>query len=348
MPTTSTPSTRGRRIRRRPDNAVLDEVRGAFTKADAAQKRRPGRPTLMKTIAGATDYQVRRAIATLKTEQQATERPALRKLTEEQMPRKLVLTAPVSQSSPGPRQNGTRPATTTTPAPPSTTDSTTTPNPESTPGPAPGVKPPGDPTSPPHPPTNTSRHQPVRPPRSWPLALIGLAAAVAVWGGWVDLGRLTGFGMVQPLPGLVDGLRINTAIVLPIGIEAYGGYALRTWLSSATLSAKTRRYAGWSALASLVVGAGAQVASHLMKATGITVAPWGVTVVVSCVPVVVLGLATGLATLVRQDTAGARPSPTTASAPNTSPEHHPHDTHRAVRLATIKSWWTRTVRHAHQ
>ncbi|OLF13483.1 hypothetical protein [Actinophytocola xanthii] len=145
------------------------------------------------------------------------------------------------------------------------------------------------------------------PPSAWPLAFIGLAAAVAVWGGWVDLGRFTGFGLVQPLPGLVDDFRINTAIVLPIGIEAYGGYALRTWLSSAALSARTRSYARWSALVSLAVGGGAQVASHLMKAHDITVAPWWVTVVVSCVPVAVLGLATGLATLVRQDTTSPAP-----------------------------------------
>jgi hypothetical protein len=102
----------------------------------------------------------------------------------------------------------------------------------------------------------------------------------------------------------VDEFWINTAIVLPVGIEAYGGYALRTWLSSAALSGRTRSYAGWSALVSLMVGGGAQVASHLLTASGITIAPWWVTVVVSCVPVAVLGLATGLATLVRQDTSG--------------------------------------------
>lgn len=72
---------------------------------------------------------------------------------------------------------------------------------------------------------------------------------MAVWGGWAELGRYTGFGMVQPLPGLVDSFWINTAIVLPVSIEAYGSYALRVWLSSATLSERTRRYARWSALA---------------------------------------------------------------------------------------------------
>lgn len=140
----------------------------------------------------------------------------------------------------------------------------------------------------------------------WPVVLIALAAAIAVWGGWVDIGRMTGFGLVQPLPGLWDDLRINTAVALPIGIEAYGGFALRVWLSfSATRSRRTRTFACISAWASLLVGAGAQVASHLMRAAGMTTAPWQVTVAVACVPVAVLGLATGLATLVRQDAARA-------------------------------------------
>jgi hypothetical protein len=329
MPGISTPPETGRRTRRRPDHAVVNDVRRAFAKSSAARQRRPGRSALVR-LTGGTAYQVRRAIAILDAEQPVTTDPAsttpanptsdvrnaaTENPVEDQVSDKLVLEKPIIESSPGPpsghRQNGARPATTPIPAPLSNpgsiTEFSTALNRESPTGPSPEVKPAGDPGSPPRPPADARPYPQVRPPRAWPLGLIGLAAAVAVWGGWVDLGRLTGFGMVQPLPGLVDGLRINTAIVLPIGIEAYGGYALRTWLSSAALSAKTRRYAGWSALASLVVGAGAQVASHLMKATGITVAPWGVTVVVSCVPVVVLGLATGLATLVRQDTTGALP-----------------------------------------
>lgn len=53
-----------------------------------------------------------------------------------------------------------------------------------------------------------------RTPRPWPLVLIGLAAAVSVWSGWVGLGQLAGFGIVKPLPGLVDSLEVNSAIVL--------------------------------------------------------------------------------------------------------------------------------------
>jgi hypothetical protein len=38
---------------------------------------------------------------------------------------------------------------------------------------------------------------------TWPLYLVGAPAAVAVWAGWVGLGGDCGFGLVQPLPGIV-------------------------------------------------------------------------------------------------------------------------------------------------
>jgi hypothetical protein len=145
-----------------------------------------------------------------------------------------------------------------------------------------------------------------RPTRPWPLILIGLAAAVSVWSGWVGLGQLAGFGIVKPLPGLVDGLEINSAIVLPISVEAYAAYALRCWLTTDAITRTARRFARTSAIASLVIGALAQVAYHLMTASGIQVAPWPVIVGVASVPVLVLGLAAALANLVT-----SRPSNTT-------------------------------------
>lgn len=138
-------------------------------------------------------------------------------------------------------------------------------------------------------------------PSRFPLAVIGLAAAVAIWSGWVGLGKLTGFGDVQLLPGLVDSLHINTAVVLPLGVEFYGLYALRTWLSAAPLSARTRTYARWSSFASLAVGAAAQVAYHLMAAAHMVSAPWQITTLVACVPVCLVALAAGLARLVADD-----------------------------------------------
>ena len=68
----------------------------------------------------------------------------------------------------------------------------------------------------------------------WPLILIAAPAAVAVWSGWVGLGGLCGFGVIHPLPGIWDALRLNTAITLPVGVEAYGAYALGAWLTPGT------------------------------------------------------------------------------------------------------------------
>ena len=64
------------------------------------------------------------------------------------------------------------------------------------------------------------RHQPDRDGkpekriRSWPVLVLALPAFVAIWSGWVGLGKMTGFGPVQPLPGIADHFTINTAVTL--------------------------------------------------------------------------------------------------------------------------------------
>jgi hypothetical protein len=63
------------------------------------------------------------------------------------------------------------------------------------------------------------------PVRRWPLFLFAAPAAVVIWSGWIGLGELCGFGPVRVLPGISD-LTINTAITLPVGVEAYAAYAL--------------------------------------------------------------------------------------------------------------------------
>jgi len=128
--------------------------------------------------------------------------------------------------------------------------------------------------------------------------IIGLAAAISVWSGWVGLGQLAGFGMIQPLPGVWDDLHINTAVVLPVSVEAYAAYALRCWLTARTITPRARTFARRSAITSLVIGATAQIAFHLMTAAGLHHAPWPVTVGVPAIPVIVLGLATALANLI--------------------------------------------------
>jgi hypothetical protein len=146
----------------------------------------------------------------------------------------------------------------------------------------------------------------------WPLGLIGAPAAVAVWSGWVGLGQLCGFGVIHPLPGIWDAARINTAITLPIGVEAYGAYALGAWLTPGT-SERARRFARWSAIGALALGMLGQVAYHLLAAVHATSAPWPVTMLVSCLPVIALALGTALAHLLREPGEDAAEAETTTT-----------------------------------
>jgi hypothetical protein len=132
--------------------------------------------------------------------------------------------------------------------------------------------------------------------RRWPVLLLAAPAFVAIWSGWVGVGVLTGFGPVHPLPGIASGFTINSAITLPIGVETYAAYALRVWLSG-TGPMRAQRFAKHSAIAAFVLGGLGQIAYHLMTAAHLTVAPWPITTVVSCLPVVVLGFGAALAHL---------------------------------------------------
>ena len=132
----------------------------------------------------------------------------------------------------------------------------------------------------------------------WPLYLIAAPAAVAVWSGWVGIGTLCGFGVIHPLPGVWDAATLNTAITLPIGVEAYGAYAMGAWLSPG-VPASARRFAKWSAIGSLALGMLGQVAYHLLNAAHAARAPWPVVVLVSSLPVIVLGFGAALSHLLR-------------------------------------------------
>jgi hypothetical protein len=134
-------------------------------------------------------------------------------------------------------------------------------------------------------------------PRTWPVLLLALPAFVAIWGGWVGLGELAGFGPIRLLPGIADSFVINSAITLPIGVEVYAAYALRVWLGGIAPTRTARLFAMTSAIGSLVLGMVGQVGYHLMVAAGMTKAPWQITTFVSCLPVVVLGCGAALAHL---------------------------------------------------
>lgn len=135
--------------------------------------------------------------------------------------------------------------------------------------------------------------------RVWPVWLLMAPAAVAIWGGWVGLGEMAGFGPVNLLPGIAD-VEINTAITLPIGMEVYAAYALYVWLSGRAVG-KAKAFAKRSAITSLVVGALGQIAYHVMEAAGVGVAPWYITAAVACLPVAVLGMGAALAHMVKAD-----------------------------------------------
>jgi uncharacterized RDD family membrane protein YckC len=137
--------------------------------------------------------------------------------------------------------------------------------------------------------------------RTWPILIIAAGAFVAVWAGWVGLGGLTGFGLVNLLPGLVDDggwATIDTRITLPASMEAYSAYAFYVLLHR-NVPKRARTFAAWSAGLAVLLGMGAQVAYHQMIANGVTVAPAWVISVVSCIPVATFALGAALRAMVR-------------------------------------------------
>jgi hypothetical protein len=180
--------------------------------------------------------------------------------------------------------------------------------------------------------------------RRWPLLLIASPAAVAVWSGWVALGAMCGFGPVNLLPGIGAGFTLNTAITLPVGVEAYGAYALGAWLIPGAPE-RARKFAMRSAVGALVLGMGGQVIYHLLAAAHAARAPWPVVVVVACMPVVTLGFGAALTHLLHQPAAPGvspwpRPAPlmeaATESLRSTVPERSETD-HRASSMSTAQS-----------
>jgi hypothetical protein len=146
--------------------------------------------------------------------------------------------------------------------------------------------------------------------RSWPLLVLAAPAAAEVWSGWVGIAQKTGFGLVSPPPGILPSLHLDTSITLPVGVEAYAAYALRAWLADQhAISGRTQRFAKWSAICSFALGMAGQVAYHLLAQAGAARAPWPVTTIVSCLPVLVLAMGTTLAHMLRADAGTAADGP---------------------------------------
>jgi hypothetical protein len=140
------------------------------------------------------------------------------------------------------------------------------------------------------------------------------------------IGQMTGFGLVHPLPGIWDSFHLDTTVTLPAGVEAYAAYALRAWLSaSTTVSARTRRFACWSAIGSFLLGMAGQIAYHLLAQAQARHAPWGITTAASCLPVLVLGMGAALAHLLRADTHGLdQPGQARTAGPDQARDHADH------------------------
>jgi hypothetical protein len=152
--------------------------------------------------------------------------------------------------------------------------------------------------------------------RSWPLLVLAASAAAEVWSGWVGIAQKTGFGRVSPLPGIWAALHLDTTITLPVGVEAYAAYALRTWLGREDwITPPTRRFAKWSSICSFALGMAGHVAYHLLAQAGITRAPWPINTLASCVPVLVLAVGAALAHMLRADAAVDRPDARTSGPP---------------------------------
>jgi hypothetical protein len=156
--------------------------------------------------------------------------------------------------------------------------------------------------------------------RSWPLLVLAAPAAAEVFSGWAGLALKTGFGLVSPLPGIWPSLDLDTTITLPAGVEACAAYALRAWLArDQAVSGRTRRFAKWSAICAFALGMAGQIACHLLAQAGAARAPWPVTTVVSCLPVLVLAMGTALARMLRADAGGVLRTAARPRAPGRSP-----------------------------
>jgi hypothetical protein len=183
--------------------------------------------------------------------------------------------------------------------------------------------------------------------RSWPLLVLAAPAAAEVWSGWVGIAQKTGFGLVSPLPGIWPSVHLDTSITLPVGVEAYAAYALRAWLASEhTISARTRRFAKWSAIFSFALGMAGQIAYHLLAQAGAARAPWPITTIVSCLPVLVLAMGTTLAHMLRADATDSAPdSPAEGPATPPSPaDRSGPDTDQAAGSEALTGSGPRTTR----
>jgi hypothetical protein len=95
------------------------------------------------------------------------------------------------------------------------------------------------------------------------------------------LATCAGSGSCIRCPASSRVFRLDTAITLPVGVEAYAAYALGAWLAPvSSISARARTFARRSAIGSLCLGMLGQAIFHLLSAEHARRAPWPVVLLV--------------------------------------------------------------------
>jgi uncharacterized protein DUF2637 len=115
------------------------------------------------------------------------------------------------------------------------------------------------------------------------MTITALSAATSSFSGLQSLAEATGWP--EPL-----------SFLLPCTIDAYAMTATRVWLSSATRSARARRFARWNAVMAIGLSLIGNAVWHLIAARVLTVT-WPIVVLVGALPPAVLGLLSHLAVL---------------------------------------------------
>jgi hypothetical protein len=155
------------------------------------------------------------------------------------------------------------------------------------------------------------------PTRDWAtdigIAIVGVAAAVSSWAGWVGLALMAGW--TQSV-GLGDtGVRLWLAWLLPIAVDVYALVAARVWMRLPWVSPSTRSFARWTTLATVALGVAANVVYHVSDThsagTASHTADLSLAIVVATasLPPLMLGAVAHLSALMNSDRLQTRATP---------------------------------------
>jgi len=153
--------------------------------------------------------------------------------------------------------------------------------------------------------------RPGRTVRSWPLLVLAAPAAAEVRVGRHRAEDRNRAGL--PLPGIWPSLHLDTAVTLPVSRPTPHTRYAPGWHATAR-SAPGPAGSPSGRRSSFALGMAGQVAYHLLAQAGMARAPWAITTIVSCLPVLVLAMGTALAHMLRAD-ADATDTPDSRTGP---------------------------------